>query len=419
MAKPLSTHANTAAQAEIDALTCDPSPKIAGLVYAAVDRTGAIIFSHASGKTGLGQEDPMTLDTIFYMASCTKLLTSIACMQLVEQGKLGLDDSDQLESLAPELRDVQVLERGADGGIKMVAKERRLTLRMLLNHTYGFGYAFEDLKLLEWSRPVGLDDFSGNLHDVLHRPLVNQPGTKFQYGVGMDWVGQLVERVMGISLEEYFQTFILRPLGVENITFFPTNDMKANLAYMHQRAKDGSLIVTDHLYRYPLLPCRPEEEGKRFCMGGAGCFGKPLEYCRIIATLLNDGTSPNTGAKLLQPETVQEMFTDQIPTMPRYCNEYTPSGKPLLANPCPLVPCADDLTDGWGLSFALSHTKSSTGRAAGSGSWEGLPNLFWFADRENGVGGIIASQILPYGDLEVLGGSERVESIIYDDICGN
>ena len=91
------------------------------------------------------------------------------------------------------------------------------------------------------------------------------------------------------------------------------------------------------------------------------------------------------------------MFTDQIPTMPRYCNGYTPSGKPDLANPCPLVPCADDLTEGWGLSCSLSHTKSATGRAAGSGSWEGVANLFWFADRENGIGGIASSQILPYG----------------------
>lgn len=91
------------------------------------------------------------------------------------------------------------------------------------------------------------------------------------------------------------------------------------------------------------------------------------------------------------------MFKDQIPDMPRRCNEVTPSGKPELANPTPLIPCADDLTEGWGLSFSISHTKSSTGRAAGSASWEGLANLFWFADRENGIGGIIASQILPYG----------------------
>jgi hypothetical protein len=96
---------------------------------------------------------------------------------------------------------------------------------------------------------------------------------------------------------------------------------------------------------------------------------------------------------------VTEMFTDQIPTIPRYCNEGTPSGKPDLAKPCPIVPCADDLTEGWGLSFSVSHSKSATGRAAGSGSWEGVANLFWFADKDNGVGGVIASQILPYGGM--------------------
>lgn len=91
------------------------------------------------------------------------------------------------------------------------------------------------------------------------------------------------------------------------------------------------------------------------------------------------------------------MFTDQIPTLPRYANEYTPSAKPLLANPCPLTPMPDDLTEGWGLTFSLSHQESGTGRPAGSASWEGLPNLFWFADRKNGIGAIIATQILPYG----------------------
>ncbi|OGM44169.1 beta-lactamase family protein [Aspergillus bombycis] len=420
----------------LDATTSGPSPKVPGLVYCAVDRAGDVFFSHASGKRGNDSPDPMSLDTVFWIASCTKLLTSIACMQMVEQGKLALDDVEQVQSLAPELEDVQVLEREIDGSFRLVPKDRGITLRMLLNHTSGFGYAFEDLNLRDWSRPLGLDDFSGHEADVLHRPLVNQPGTRFQYGVGLDWAGVLVERVSSLSLEEYFQQFILRPLGIESITFFPSKEMKMNLAYMHQRDKDGTVKVTDHLYRYPLLPCKPGTERQRFCMGGAGCFGKPIEYCKIIATLLNDGTDPKTGIQLLRPEIVKgkkdpnppshatqqvnksnvEMFTDQIPDLPRYCNEYTPSGKPLLANPCPLVPCDDDLTEGWGLSFSLSHRKSPTGRAAGSGSWEGLANLFWFADRENGVGAIIASQILPYGDLQVLGCMEEVEKMIYDEL---
>ncbi|KAE8147903.1 beta-lactamase family protein [Aspergillus avenaceus] len=412
----LSENTTAAMRAAIDETTSGASPSIPGLVYCAVNRDGDVFFHHTSGRRGVDSEEPMTLDTVFWMASCTKLITSIACMQMVEQGKLALDDVEQLETLAPELKAVQVLERNNDGGFRLVLKDRGITLRMLLSHTSGFGYAFEDLKLRDWSRPVGLDDFSGQRADVLHCPLVNQPGTKFQYGVGLDWAGVLVERVSQLSLEEYFQTHILKPLGISTITFFPSPEMIARLAYMHQRAQDGTLSVTDHINRSALLPCLPGMEKLRSCMGGAGCFGQPIEYCRIIATLLNDGTDPKSGTQLLKPATVKEIFTDQIPDKPRYCNEFTPSGKPLLANPCPLVPCADDLTEGWGLSFSLSHQQSSTGRAAGSGSWEGLANLFWFADRSNGVGAIIASQILPYGDLPVLTCMEAVEEMIYREI---
>ncbi|KAK1143718.1 hypothetical protein N8T08_006118 [Aspergillus melleus] len=293
MSTRLSLDTAVAMQKVLDQATSGASPSIPGLVYCSINRD----------------------DTVFWMASCTKLITSIACMQMVEQGKLDLDSVQQLESLAPELKTVQVLEQDSDGGFRLVPKERGITLRMLLNHTSGFGYAFEDLKLNDWSRPVGLDDFSGNEADVLYRPLVNQPGTKFQYGVGMDWAGVLVERITGIPLEEY-----------------------------------------------PLLARKPADERKGFCMGGAGCFGKPAEFCRV---------------QLLKPETVAE---------------------------------------GWGLSFSLSHQKSGTGRAAGSGSWEGLANLFWFADRDNGVGAIIASQILPYGDLKLLDTMEAVEVMMYAEL---
>ncbi|CAG8000356.1 unnamed protein product [Penicillium olsonii] len=413
MSSTISTAATDEARSVIDSYTVGDTPRIAGLVYCAVDKSGEIIFSHASGKTGIGCS-PMTLDTTFWLASCTKLITSIACMQLVESGALSLDDSDQVETIAPELKAVQVLERAPSGEFRLVPRHRSITLRMLLNNTSGFGYAFEDFNLRDWSRPIGMDDFSGNINDVLHRPLVNQPGTKFQYGVGVDWAGVLVERVSGMDLEQYFHTFILQPLGIERISFYPTAEMKSALAYMHRREKDGSLGVTDHLYRRPLLPSKSEKS--RFCMGGAGCFGTPIEYCRIIATLLNDGVSPSTGARLLKSEMVKEMFTDQIPTLPRYCNEYTPTGKPEVANSTPLTPCPDDLTEGWGLSFSLSHSQSATGRAAGSGSWEGVANLFWFADRENGIGGIIASQILPYGDPDMVECSESVEKIIYREI---
>jgi CubicO group peptidase (beta-lactamase class C family) len=121
----------------LDTTTSGPTPSVAGLVYCAVGRNGDILFNHASGSRGLSpfNADPMTLDTVFWMASCTKMITGIACMQLVEQGRLSLDDLDQIERITPELRHVKVLEGDPKRGFRLVEKQRGITLRMLLNHT--------------------------------------------------------------------------------------------------------------------------------------------------------------------------------------------------------------------------------------------------------------------------------------------
>jgi CubicO group peptidase (beta-lactamase class C family) len=131
----LSPTAQSTIRQSIDTATAGLTPSIPGVVYCAVNRDGDLIFSHASGSKGLGLNEPITLDTTFWIASCTKLITGIACMQLVEQGKLALDDAEQVERIAPELKEVQVLQRDANGGFILVPKERKISLRMLLNHT--------------------------------------------------------------------------------------------------------------------------------------------------------------------------------------------------------------------------------------------------------------------------------------------
>jgi CubicO group peptidase (beta-lactamase class C family) len=130
----ISAEAVSALKDRVDATTNKPNGA-AGLVYVAVDRDGDFIFEHASGKRGLGSEQPMTLDTVFWIASCTKMITGIAVMQMVEQGKLALDDVEQVERLAPELKAVKVLEESADGKLSLVDKKQGITLRMLLTHT--------------------------------------------------------------------------------------------------------------------------------------------------------------------------------------------------------------------------------------------------------------------------------------------
>jgi CubicO group peptidase (beta-lactamase class C family) len=173
----------------------------------------------------------------------------------------------------------------------------------------GFGYAFDNAKLRKWAGSAGLDDFSGCRSECLNRPLVHQPGTAFEYGVGVDWAGVLVERVMNMSLEQYFQTFIFKPLGLKNITFFPNADMKSRLAYMHQRDANGVLRLSDHLYRYPFLVTSAEleeqdEDRRPFCMGGAGCFGVLSEYVRRSRLSLGNCCGSDImfyGKKLLRP----------------------------------------------------------------------------------------------------------------------
>lgn len=175
----LETKAGKAVQASLDSVTGNADTGIAGIVFCAVDKNGEYLAANASGKRGLKSKEPMTLDTVFWIASCTKLLATIVCMQLVDQGTLKLDDPQQLYKLCPELEKIQVLQ---DDGT-LVPRQEDITLRMLLAHTAGFGYEFFNEKLRDYGRPIGFDVFTGDAHDLMRMPLVNQPGSRWEYGV--------------------------------------------------------------------------------------------------------------------------------------------------------------------------------------------------------------------------------------------
>lgn len=149
-----------------------------GTSVVVIGKDGKELFAHSAGKRGLASQEPMSQDHIFWIASSTKMLVGLACMQLVEQGLLGLDDGDQIESLCPELKDLQVLR--PDGSFEK--KNKTITLRMLLNHTAGFGYTFFNERLRDWSFPAGVDEFSGRIEDM-KTPLLFQPGEGWEYGV--------------------------------------------------------------------------------------------------------------------------------------------------------------------------------------------------------------------------------------------
>ncbi|KAL2841674.1 beta-lactamase/transpeptidase-like protein [Aspergillus pseudoustus] len=411
---PLTAQTTSTIRTFIDNACSDPKATIPGAAIVVVDKTGTELLAHASGKRGAESSEPMTLDTIFWIASCTKMLVGLACMQLVEQGTLSLDDGAQIETLCPELKDLKVLKADGEG---FEEKKIAITLRMLLTHTAGFGYTFFNERLRDLARPAGGDEFSGRIEDV-HMPLLFQPGEGWEYGVGIDWAGIALERATGLTLNDYLQKHILQPLGITDMSMIPNKDMRSRLAYMNFRDSEGKLRGRDHLLRLPLVvdPDNEDEVKRVFNSGGAGMFATPGDYCKVLAVLLNDGTCPRTGAKLLQKQTVDEMFTNQIPHMPNYSRHPIPASKPDLTNPIPeLYPVAGDPPQGWGLTFMLSNG-GPTGRSLGTAHWAGLANLWWWADREKGVAGIVCTQILPFVDLPVLGLWGGVEGLIYQGL---
>jgi CubicO group peptidase (beta-lactamase class C family) len=330
-------------------------------------------------------------------------------LQLVEQGKISLDDGEFVKKIAPEISQKKVY---ADG-ITAADQQKDVTVRMLLSHTAGFAYSFLDPR-------VQVNEFTGEESAITSSPMVNQPGTMWEYGINLDWAGIILERVTGQKLGEYFQQHIFKPLGIESTTMFPTKEMKANFSQLHQRSPEGVLSETPLSHHPNLLPIKAESQEDRdkiFQAGGHGLFSKPKEYVKVLAALLNDGTSPTTGATILKPETVNSMFENQIPGQPDFARGGPPSPMPTVANSLPeMYPQEGNPPQGWGLSFFLTITPGGTGRGANTGWWAGLPNLFYWVDREKGVAGVIAGQVLPFGDAKVFGAWYQAEKALYDGL---
>lgn len=238
--------------------------------------------------------------------------------------------------------------------------------------------------------------------------------------IGIDWAGIALERVTGVKLNDYMKVNIFEPLGIQDVSMLPSPDMIERLAYMHQRTPAGNIRPRDHPVRAPLVAQDEEELSRCFHSGGGGLFANPREYCKILVALLNKGKSPITGAEILKPSTVDEMFTNQIPQFPNFSRQSIPAAKPDLTNPAPeLYPHPDgpDVPQGWGLTFMLSNG-GATGRSKSTAHWCGLANCFWWCDPENGVAGIVTSQILPFGDVKVMGLWAGVESLVYAGLRG-
>jgi CubicO group peptidase (beta-lactamase class C family) len=352
-----------------------------------------ILYQGAFGKRGLPDGADMTLDSVFWIASMTKALTATAAMQLVEQGKLELEQT--LGHLVPELASPQVLE-GFDsaGAPRLRPAKRPITLRHLLTHTAGFSYEMWNADIGKYMQHAGIPGVITCQNAALRTPLVFDPGERWEYGINIDWAGKVVEVVSGKTLDAYLRDHLFTPLGMQDTGFKLRPDQQARLVGMHARTPEGLQPIPFE------IPQEPE-----FHMGGGGLYSTAADYLKFIQMILRGGRS--NGAQVLKPETVALMSRNHIGEI---CVSTLKTVQPEVSHDANLFP---DMEQKWGLSFAINTEATSHGRSAGSLAWAGLGNTYFWIDPGQHVGGVILTQILPFADPKVLDLFAQLERGVY------
>ncbi|HEX3408186.1 MAG TPA: serine hydrolase domain-containing protein [Caulobacteraceae bacterium] len=337
----------------------------------------------AAGVRGLDNPAPMTPDTVFWIASFTKALTSAAVLQLVEAGKLGLDDP--AARWLPGLAAPKVLAGfDAAGAPQLTDAKAAVTVRQLLAHTSGMAYEFCNAELARYGRATQPAP-AGAAAGV---PLVFEPGSAWTYGVGLDWAGELVAAVTGQTLDIYLAEHVFGPLGMTETNFLPTAAQAQRRASMHAREEGG----TPAPIPFGMPP--PPHSG----MGGGGAYSTARDYLRFLEAVLASG-APILGPvslALMREAAWEGPEVGVLPGVnPALCAGFDPfPGE----------------TKRWGLGFLINPKPGPNGRAAGSLAWAGLANCYYWADPVSGAAGVFLAQLLPFGDpaaLEAFGAFER------------
>lgn len=349
-------------------------------------------YARAFGVTDAASGTPVREDTLFQIASMTKAVVSAAALQMVERGQLALDAP--VGDLLPGLADCQVIVGFDDAGVVQLRPAKRaITLRHLLTHTSGLGYDFVHPEILQSRGPEG-PPAPGTLATI-HMPLLFDPGERWDYSVGIDWAGRLIEAASGRTLGDYLASELLGPLGMTNTAFRPEEAWPADGAQVHMRLPDGSMMP------FPMFL-----GGGEFQMGGAGLSSTASDYARFLRMVLNGGALD--GVPVLAPETVALMTSNQVGAIR--------AGAIGTAMP-QLSPAYDPFPNQhsqWSLGgFLINPETGPNGRSAGSLCWAGIFNSYYWADPATGITGILMAQLLPYADAGVLAAYGALERMAY------
>lgn len=362
--------------------------EVPGAVAMLANRDGTT-YARAFGFADATNGRPMELDTPCQIASMTKAIVSVAAMQLVERGLLDLDAP--ISSILPELAEPQVLTGfAADGAPQLRPAVRQITLRHLLTHTSGLGYAFVQPEILAWFQATRMP--SPGERAGIAMPLLFDPGERWEYSVATDWVGLAVEAATGSTLGAYLGEHVFAPLSMASTGFFAT--MPHNGSQVHMRTPDGGFATVPMFLG-----------GGEFESGGGGLVSTAGDYTRFVRMILRGGELD--GHRLLRTETVAEMARNQVAPLKAGA---VGTAMPELAKAFDPFP---EQHSGWGLGFLINPEQGRDGRSAGSLSWAGIFNSYYWIDPVADVAGVFVSQISPFADPGALGAYAALERMAY------
>jgi CubicO group peptidase (beta-lactamase class C family) len=363
-----------------------------GLVAAATTPDAPLI-EIACGWSDAARTRPMAMDTVFAFASMTKTVTAVAALQLVEAGAIGLDDP--VGRWVPHFAAPMVLDGFDPNGVPRLRPARSpVTLRRLLAHNSGLGHDIWSADLVRYKRHAGVPPLSSQKNAALEVPLMSDPGARWEYSIGLEWAGKVIEAVTGMTLGTYLRDHVTGPLGMRDTTFGIVPRHGDRLASAFERRADGGLSPVD----FAILPGEYEA-------GGGGLYGTAQDYLAFLRMLLNEGR--HGGITLLKPETVRMMQAEQLGGLP------VTRMTTLAPHDSHDIEPFFGLDVGWNLAGMLMREAGPNGRPPGSWGWGGLANCYFWVDPINRVAGLILSQVLPFGDQTILGLFGALERDVY------
>ncbi|KAM0752293.1 beta-lactamase/transpeptidase-like protein [Meredithblackwellia eburnea MCA 4105] len=403
MVVKLSQDAIKEMDAAIDDATKDPYRGLPRAVVIVASKDAGVIYKHSSGyeqvpdysnKDQLASSPLISDKSVFELWSCTKLITVIAALQLVEKGIIKLDDEASL--YVPELKTIKRLV-SYDGDEPELVDSPSPTVEQLITHTSRFTYVDSKHPRHEkYSKSNKIPAASGpesSRESITKIPLIYEPGKTWHYGISNDWLALVVQDVTKTDLETYFQTNIFGPLGINDISFVTPNPRKINIAHSPEKKGDPYTFQAGITHKW------------NCGFGGHGLFGSPSSYLKVLQAILGG------GGPLLKPETVKMMFEPHVSTAEGLASlkEFTKDGN----NPSMRKETGDYVGPNFGYGGALLMDDLASGRKKGSLNWSGMASTYWVIDPASEIAFVVFTNVLPYGPEQIWDMWDKVETSLY------